>query len=105
VAKAAAPKIDNKIQWDQNWERFTGRYSIRNRPSQVLIMNEKLVIINPHATSIDSPIELEPLGNDLFKMKAPTAGRPVGEVVRFTEQNGVVTRMLTGDTYFERRQD
>lgn len=31
VAKAAAPKMDNKIKWQSNWEHFAGRYNIRSR--------------------------------------------------------------------------
>ncbi len=67
-------------------------------------MNEKLVTINPWSLSIGTPIELEPLGGDLFRMEAPTGGGPVGETVRFDESNGVVTRMYTGDSYAERVQ-
>jgi hypothetical protein len=33
---------------------------------------------------------------------APIGGGPVGEVVRFVEQNGQVVRMITGDSFVER---
>ncbi len=32
-------------------------------------------------------------------MLAPTGGGPVGEIVRFVEEDGVVVRMVTGDSY------
>jgi hypothetical protein len=30
---------------------------------------------------------------------APTGGGAIGEVVRFVEENGKVTRMITGDSF------
>jgi hypothetical protein len=35
-------------------------------------------------------------------MMAPTGGGPVGEVVRFVEENGEVVRMITGDSFADR---
>lgn len=102
VAKAAAPKMDDKIEWDPSWQRFAGRYRSNNGDRQVIVMNEKLVTINPWSTSIGEPTELEPLGDDLFRMTAPTGGGPVGEIVRFVEEDGMVTRMYTGDSYSDR---
>jgi hypothetical protein len=32
-------------------------------------------------------------------MVAPTGGGPVGEIVRFVEEDGEVVRMITGDSY------
>ena len=62
-------------------------------------MNERLVWMNPWATSIGDPIQLEPLGDGTFRMVAPVGGGPVGEIVRFIEENGEVVRMITGDSY------
>jgi hypothetical protein len=45
---------------------------------------------------------LEPLGGGRFKLMAPTGGGPIGEVVRFEEKDGKVTRMILGDGYNER---
>jgi len=101
VAKATAPE-EEKIEWDSKWERFAGRYRSLWGDEQVLVMNKKLVIINPWSRSIGDPTELEPLGDGLFRMKAPTGGGAVGEIVRFVEENGVVTRMITGDSYSDR---
>lgn len=35
-------------------------------------------------------------------MLHPTGGGPVGEIVRFVEENGRVIRMITGDSYSDR---
>ena len=101
VAKAAAAQPD-KVKWDPTWSRFAGLYRGRGGDSHVVELNEKLVIINPDAPTLDNPGELEPLGDGTFRYVAPVGGGPVGEVVRFVEQNGQVVRMITGDSYVER---
>jgi hypothetical protein len=60
------------------------------------------VIINPEAANLDSPIQLDPIGDGTFRYVAPVGGGPVGEVVRFVEEGGRVVRMITGDSYVER---
>ncbi|MEQ8956021.1 MAG: serine hydrolase domain-containing protein [Gammaproteobacteria bacterium] len=104
VAHASAPSEENTIEWDPSWERFAGQYRDRDFVDEVVLMNEKLVLIDPWSTDIDDHIELEPLGNGQFRMNFPTGGGPVGEIVRFIEENGVVTRMITGDSYSTRIQ-
>jgi hypothetical protein len=68
-------------------------------------MNERLVILDSWAPGIEDPIELEPMGGGTFRMIAPTGGGPVGEIVRFVEENGEVVRMITGDSYSDRVRD
>jgi CubicO group peptidase (beta-lactamase class C family) len=104
VAEVTKPKPET-VTWDPAWERFAGTYRSRGGESRVLVMNERLVIIDPWATSIEDPIELEPIGDGTFRMLAPTGGGPVGEVVRFVEENGEVVRMITGDSYADRLRD
>lgn len=87
------------VAWDPAWERFAGVYRSRGGETRVLVMNERLVTMNPWATSIGNPTELEPVGDGTFRMVAPTGGGPVGEIVRFVEENGQVVRMVTGDSY------
>jgi CubicO group peptidase (beta-lactamase class C family) len=104
VAEATKPKPET-VTWDPAWERFAGAYRSRSGESRVLVMKERLVIMDPWAASIEDPIELEPLGDGTFRMLAPTGGGPVGEVVRFVEENGEVVRMITGDSYADRVRD
>lgn len=94
------------VAWDPSWERFTGLY---RRPgggeSQVVLLNERLVIMSPRAEDVDSPTRLEPLGGGVFRYMAPTGGSVVGEEVRFLEQNGEVVRMFVGDSFLDRVRD
>jgi len=103
VARASAlkPAI---VAWDPKWARFAGLYRGRNGDSQVVLLNQKLVIITPNGTNIDNPITLEPLGEGRFRFTARTGGGVVGEVVRFEEQPGRPLRMYTGDSWIDRVQ-
>jgi hypothetical protein len=103
VAKAT-PKPPATLTWDPSWSRFAGLYRGRGSDSQVIELNKRLVIINPASANLDNPITLEPIGNGQFRYLAPTGGGPVGEIVRFVEENGRVIRMITGDSYVERVQ-
>lgn len=102
VAKAARPAETTTTDWDPSWARFAGLYRGRGGDSQVVELNKRLVIITPNAANLDGAIRLEPIGNGRFRYTAPTGGGPVGEVVRFVEENGRVVRMYTGDGYVER---
>lgn len=104
VAKASPPKI-MAVAWDPSWARFAGLYRSRGGDSQVVLLNNRLVLITPNAPNVDNPITLEPIGGGRFRYVAPTGGGVVGEVVHFVEQNGKVTRMYTGDSYADRVQD
>jgi hypothetical protein len=104
VAKAAGTASE-KMKWNPAWSRFAGLYRGRGGDSHVVELNEKLVIINPDAPNLDNLIELEPLGDGTFRYVAPAGGGPVGEVVRFVEEQGQVVRMITGDSYVERVRD
>lgn len=98
VAKAVpAPK--STVAWDPSWARFAGIYRGDFGDQQVVLMNEKLVIITPNGAAIGTPTTLEPLGGGRFRLMAPTGGGAIGEVVRFVEENGRVTRIITGDSY------
>lgn len=101
VAHAAAPK-PTVVTWDPSWARFAGLYRGRGGDSHVVLLHERLVIITPNASTPGEPVALEPLGGGRFRYVAPTGGGPVGEVVRFEEENGRVTRMITGDSFVER---
>jgi hypothetical protein len=102
VSKAAASTPAPAPAWDPSWSRFAGLYRGRGGDSQVVEMNKRLVIINPAGANLDNPTTLEPLGDGRFRYVAATGGGPVGEVVRFVEENGRVVRMITGDSFVER---
>ena len=102
VARATPPAL-KVVAWDPSWARFAGRYrGSGGADAAVVLLNQRLVLITPSAPNVDDPVRLEPIGNGLFRYVAPTGGGPVGEVVRFVEENGRVVRMYTGDSYLER---
>lgn len=104
VAKATAPE-EETVPWNPAWERFAGTYQSAWGRTRVLVMNEKLVLMQPWARSIGKPTALEPLGDGTFRFLAPTGGGPVGEIVRFVEEDGRVVRLITGDSYSDRIED
>ena len=101
VAKAGAPK-PAVVAWNPSWARFAGLYRGRWADLQVVLLNQKLVLMAPNDPNVDSPDALEPLGGGRFRLTAPTGGGEVGEVVRFAEQDGRVTRIYIGDGFFDR---
>jgi len=104
TAKAAnsASAKPATIEWDPAWERFAGLYRGRNGDQQVVLLNKKLVIINPNGPNLDDPVTLEPLAGGRFRFVAPTGGGVVGEVVRFVEESGRPMRMYAGDSWIDR---
>jgi CubicO group peptidase (beta-lactamase class C family) len=104
VAKRSMPKPP-VVTWDATWARFAGLYRGRGGDAQVVLLNERLVIIFPNAPTLENPIALEPIGGGRFRYTARTGGGVVGEVVRFAEENGRVVRMYTGDSFSERVPD
>ena len=104
VAKATR-RTPSTVAWDPSWSRFAGLYRGRGSDQHVVELHERLVILNPASATLDDPIELEPIGNSRFRYVAPVGGGPVGEVVRFVEENGRVVRMITGDSYVVRVRD
>ena len=90
------------MAWDPAWERFAGLYRARWNDQQVVLLNQKLVIITPNAPAIDPATTLEPLGDGRFRFTAPTGDDEVGEVVRFVEEPGLPMRMFSGDSWLDR---
>jgi hypothetical protein len=102
VAKAShvTPPL---VTWDPSWSRFAGKYRSRiGGEVEVIELNQRLVVIDPSGPFPEHPSGLEPIGNGQFRLQALSGGAPVGEIVRFTEQNGKVTRMYTGSSYSDR---
>lgn len=101
VARATLAEPE-PVEWNADWSRFAGVYRSTWADMQVVLMNEKLVLLRPDADNIDASVTLEPLGDDRFLLAAPGGGSAVGEVVRFVEEDGQVVRMITGDSYADR---
>lgn len=91
------------IAWDPSWSRFAGIYESSMGLSQVVELNQRLVLIDPTAETLSADQRLEPLGNGLFRLEASSGGSAVGETVRFEEAGGKVTRMYVGDSYRDRK--
>jgi hypothetical protein len=85
MAKAAKPT--NPPLWDQSWTRFAGLYRspYDDGITQVVLLNNQLVLLATSATAAETKTVLEPLGEGRFRLMAPTGGGAVGEVVRFDE--------------------
>jgi CubicO group peptidase (beta-lactamase class C family) len=102
VVKASRP-TPIQVSWDPSWSRFAGTYRSKiGGETEVVELNHRLVTINPSAPYPENPTQLMPIGNGQFRVEAATGGGPVGETVRFTEQNGKVVRMYTGSSYSDR---
>lgn len=101
MAKATSP-APKHIQWDPSWGRFAGRYSGDSGETEVVELDQRLVMIDPEGDNPETQQRLEPLGNGLFRLESDSGSGPVGEVVRFVEQNGHVVRMFTGESYKDR---
>jgi D-alanyl-D-alanine carboxypeptidase len=103
VAKSMPPaKAAPDVTWDPSWSRFAGQYANPAGVTQVVELNQRLVMIDPQAETLSAEQRLTPIGNGLFRLDAPSGGGAVGETVRFVELNGQVTRMYTGDSYRDR---
>jgi D-alanyl-D-alanine carboxypeptidase len=103
VAKASAPATKT-VPWDPAWSRFAGLYRTDFADTEVVELNQRLVMFDPANPNPDTPISMIPIGGGRFRFEAPTGGGVVGEVIRFVEENGKVVRMYTGDSYTERVQ-
>jgi D-alanyl-D-alanine carboxypeptidase len=101
VAKAAAPP-SKPVTWDPSWSRFAGLYRGEGSDTEVVELNQRLVMINPEGDNPETQQRLDPLGNGLFRLESATGGGAVGEVVRFVEENGRVVRMYTGESFTDR---
>lgn len=104
VAKASARVVEKPktVAWDPSWARFAGLYRGRGGDTQIVLLNNRLVMMNPNAPNVENVTNLEPIGEGRFRVVAPSGGGPVGEIVRFVEEGGRVVRMFVGDGYVDR---
>ncbi len=98
VAKAArgTPVV---VAWDPSWARFAGLYRGVWGDQQVVLLNQKLLLMTPNAAAVDTSVTLVPLGGGRFRYTASTGGGEAGEVVRFEEVAGKPMRMYIGDNW------
>jgi hypothetical protein len=104
TAVAIATRVEPEaVPWDPSWARYAGLYrGPGGSEFEVVLLNERLVIMNPRAQDIDATVRLEPLGGGVFLYTAPGGDDVVGEKVRFLEENGQVIRIFLGDSYADR---
>jgi CubicO group peptidase (beta-lactamase class C family) len=99
-ASHASPTL---VTWNPAWSRFAGTYRSKiGGETEVIELNQRLVTITPSGPFPENPTRLVPIGNGQFRVEALTGGGPVGEIVRFVEENGKVVRMYTGGSYSDR---
>ena len=102
AAAKAARGTPATVAWDPTWARFAGLYRGVWGDQQVVLLNQKLVLITPNAVAVDTSTTLEALGGGRFRYTAPTGGGEVGEVVRFVEVAGKPMRMFIGDSWIDK---
>ena len=84
-ATAVAPVV---VAWDPAWARFAGLYRGRGGDSQVILLNQRLVIITPNGDERRQPGPARADRRRAVPLRGAGGRRPVGEVVRFVEENG-----------------
>jgi hypothetical protein len=103
VAKASVPATKT-VPWDPAWSRFAGLYRSPSADTEVVELNQRLVMFDPANPNPDTPINLIPMGGGRFRFEAPTGGGVVGEVIRFVEEKLHRTRAtLVGQDAILRR--
>lgn len=99
IGKAIAKvrkKPDTK-RWDPAWSRYAGLYRTIWGDQNVVELNRQLVLIDPLSDNPgENPLELRPQQDGQFLLEGKSGGSPVGEAVRFEEENGKVVRMIVG---------
>ncbi|MBK5290499.1 MAG: beta-lactamase family protein [Acidobacteriia bacterium] len=100
VAKSTTAPPQKPV-WDASWTRFAGVYRSRSGDVHVVELNQQLVTIDPTTPKV-TPARLVPLGDGTFRLESASGGLPVGEIVRFEQQNGRVVRIYTGGSYRDR---
>lgn len=100
IVKAAAPPSKPSAA-DPAWNNYLGLYRSRWGDSQVLIVNNKLTMINPQSTDVKrSILTLTPVGPHTFKISGENGGANVGELLVFElGSDGKVTRIKVGSNY------
>jgi CubicO group peptidase (beta-lactamase class C family) len=104
VGEAVAKSVRKDTPaWDPAWARFAGQYRGGDDGVTIVVeLDRHLALLSASARDAETRTLLEPLGSGRFRLMAPTGGSSIGEVVRFEEQGGRITRMFTGDSWYRR---
>lgn len=99
IRKVTTPAREDKAR--PEWEKYVGKYRSPWADSQVLIMNGKLVLINPTEQDPSGTLAtLVPLGEHAFRIDGGLPSGPHGERVFFEiGKDGRVSRIKIGENY------
>jgi hypothetical protein len=83
------------------WQKYVGKYRNPWADSQILIVNGKLVAINPtEADPTGGLVTLVPVAEHRFRMEGGSPSGPHGELVIFElGKDGKVSRVKVGENY------
>jgi CubicO group peptidase (beta-lactamase class C family) len=97
ISKATEPARDEKPR--PEWQKYVGKYRSPWADSQVLVMNGKLVLINPtEQDPTGSLATLVPVAEHVFRMEDGSPSGPHGERVVFElGKDGKVVRVKIGE--------
>jgi CubicO group peptidase (beta-lactamase class C family) len=99
IAKAAAPDTVHKAR--PEWQKYVGQYRNPWSDSQVLILNGKLMLINPTEHDPAGTLAtLAPAGEHRFRLEGGAVSGPHGETVIFElDKEGKVARLKIGENF------
>jgi len=95
VAKAARGPAKPKL-WNPAWRRYAGLYRSIWGDTEVVELNNQLVMIDPASDDPTDQLRIEPQPSGSFKLEGPSGGASVGERVEFIEEGGRVVRLRVG---------
>ena len=97
---AAAPAT-TALPFDPAWHGVVGKYRGPLADAQILVMDDRLVLINPtDANPEGSLYDLIPVGENQFRLEGKDGNGPVGEPAVFElGPDGKVARLKIGENY------
>ncbi|OAI48125.1 hypothetical protein AYO44_08005 [Planctomycetaceae bacterium SCGC AG-212-F19] len=98
IRKATTPPADTRPR--PEWQKYVGKYRSPWADSQVLLMNGKLVMINPtEQDPTGSLAKLVFVAEHKFRMEDGAASGPHGELVIFEMKDDKVVRIKIGENF------
>lgn len=95
IAKSTAAVKEEKAR--PEWQQYVGKYRSPWADSQVLVMNGKLVLINPTEHDPAGTLAtLAPVAEHQFRIEGGAVSGPHGELVVFELKDGKVARLKIG---------